>query len=120
MLVRIVQSLMTIFSYQLAVVNTHKIDPSCSNLNPGETLCLGNKGEDCSDTYVVQPDDTCDGVSAKTGVNSTMLHTNNPQINEQCGNLYVGEVSLRSHVEPWHEAGATVSRTIFPSSGTIE
>ena len=54
-------------------------------------------GTDCKDTYVVIPDDTCDGVASTFGINTTMLYTNNPQLDEQsCGNMYVGEVSYFS------------------------
>ncbi|KAG6328517.1 hypothetical protein ID866_10572 [Astraeus odoratus] len=79
-------------TYQLAVVNYPNIDPGCTNLVPGSTICLGNEGEDCQTTYVVQLGDTCDGVSSMAYVNNTILYLNNPQINADCSNLYVGEV----------------------------
>jgi len=78
-------------TYQLAVVNP-KIDSQCSNLTPGDTLCLGYAGEDCNQTYIVRKDDTCDLISQRTGVNSTLLWANNPQINNECTNIYIGEV----------------------------
>ncbi|KAI6023406.1 hypothetical protein EDC04DRAFT_2869562 [Pisolithus marmoratus] len=79
-------------TYQVAVVNYGNIDPDCDNLMPGETICLGFAGEDCQTTYVVQLGDTCDDISAAYGVNTTILYMNNPQINEDCSNIYVGEV----------------------------
>ncbi|KAH7890358.1 hypothetical protein F5I97DRAFT_1834858 [Phlebopus sp. FC_14] len=79
-------------TYQLAVVNIDAIDAECSNLQPGGSICLGWEGEDCTETYVVQPNDTCDGISASTGVNSTILWLNNPQIDADCSNIYIGEV----------------------------
>ena len=79
------------FSYQLAVINP-EIDEQCSNLLPGQVLCLGTEGEDCQKTYVVTKDNTCDGITFAHGLNSTILSLNNPQINTECTNIYVGEV----------------------------
>jgi hypothetical protein len=36
--------------------------------------------------------DTCDAVAAAHSVNTTLLHENNPQINPECTNIYIGEV----------------------------
>jgi len=80
-------------SYQLVVTNDGRIDSACSNLVQGELICLGNKGEDCSDTYVVRENDTCDRIITVHRLNSTLLYLNNPQINEACDNIYIGEVS---------------------------
>lgn len=80
-------------SYQLAVVNQGHIDEACSNLIPGDEICLGNAGEDCTTTYTVKDSDTCDGINTAHGLNSTILSLNNPQINEACDNIYIGEVS---------------------------
>jgi len=79
-------------TYQLAVYNMKKIDGNCDNLVPGEKLCLGKKGADCKTTYVVGEGDTCGSITSATGVNSTLLNLNNPQINDGCTNIYVGEV----------------------------
>ncbi|KAJ8456962.1 hypothetical protein ONZ45_g18509 [Pleurotus djamor] len=79
-------------TYQLATVNHGIIDSACSNLQIGATICLGYEGEDCSTTYVVKPDDTCSQIAAAHGINSTILYGNNPQINDGCTNIYVGEV----------------------------
>ena len=78
--------------YQLAVLNP-SINAACDNLQPGQSLCLGKTGEDCTATYVVKPNDTCDLVVSQSGTNSTMLWANNPQIDAGCTNIYVGEVS---------------------------
>lgn len=83
-------------SYQLAVLNVG-INPQCTNLVPGETLCLGNADEDCSDTYAVQSDDTCESISEHSGVPLDMIFLNNPEIDDDCSNLYVGQVS---HIHP--------------------
>ena len=80
-------------SYQLSAINPAIINKGCSNLTPGESICLGFVGEDCSTTQVVQPDDTCAGIAATNGLNMTILHLNNPQLDKSC-DIYVGEVRL--------------------------
>lgn len=82
------------FSYQLAVVNEGIIDANCDNLQIGASICLGWQGEDCSTTYVVQAGDDCDDVAYNWGINSTIFSANNPQLNQQCDNLYIGEVTF--------------------------
>jgi len=79
-------------TYQIAVANYQTINDACSNLQIGQAICLGNVGQDCQSVYTVQGGDSCDAVSLKFGINSTMLQTNNPQIDEACDNIYVGEV----------------------------
>lgn len=83
---------MTDSRYQLAVANWPTINDDCTNLQPNSTICLGDVGEDCQTTYVVKLGDTCDGVSYAAGINDTILVLNNPQIDQGCSNLYVGEV----------------------------
>ena len=36
--------------------------------------------------------DTCDAIASAHNVNTTLLHENNPQINPDCTNIYIGEV----------------------------
>jgi LysM repeat protein len=36
--------------------------------------------------------DTCDAIAAAHNVNTTLVHENNPQINPDCSNIYIGEV----------------------------
>jgi LysM repeat protein len=78
-------------TYQLAMANP-SINKDCSNLIPGQNLCLGNTGEDCQDVYVVKANDSCQKIYDASGTNSTLLYLNNPQINQACTNIYVGEV----------------------------
>ncbi|KAJ3576826.1 hypothetical protein NP233_g155 [Leucocoprinus birnbaumii] len=106
-------------TYQLAVVNHGIVDDSCSNLMPGDSICLGWPGEDCTNTYVVQDNDTCDGINAAHGLNSTILYLNNPQINEACDNIYIGEVlCVANNVQvPAAPAGAIPATTI-PATAT--
>jgi len=79
-------------TYQLAVNNLNTINANCSNLQPGGTLCLGSVGADCHTTHVVVANDTCDIISSAAGINNTMLTMNNPQINADCSDIYIGEV----------------------------
>ncbi|KAH9060510.1 hypothetical protein EDB87DRAFT_1561813 [Lactarius vividus] len=78
-------------TYQLAVVNP-EINHDCTNLLPGQKLCLGHSGKDCTTTYVVKPNDDCDIVSSAYNINATVLYHNNPQLNADCSNMYIGEV----------------------------
>jgi hypothetical protein len=75
-------------------LNSAFINSGCTNLIPDSTICLGLTGQDCSDVHVVQSGDICDDIMQKAGINSTMLWGNNPQINQECTNIYTGEVSL--------------------------
>ncbi|KAF9261108.1 hypothetical protein L218DRAFT_946301 [Marasmius fiardii PR-910] len=79
-------------TYQLATINAGHIDQACSNLQPGDSICLGYENEDCTSTYVVQADDTCDAVVQAHSIDMTSFIANNPQINDQCNNMYIGEV----------------------------
>ncbi|KAJ7489568.1 hypothetical protein FB451DRAFT_693571 [Mycena latifolia] len=79
-------------SYQLQTINAGYIDADCSNLMPDANICLGYAGEDCSTTYVVVADDTCDLITSSHGISTDVLHANNPQINAACDNIYIGEV----------------------------
>jgi len=78
-------------TYQLAVINKD-INDKCSNLMPKQTICLGYEGEDCKTVYVVTKGDTCDKIATTFGMNTTILYENNPQIDTQCHNIYIGEV----------------------------
>ncbi|KAH9073113.1 hypothetical protein EDB83DRAFT_2360945 [Lactarius deliciosus] len=77
-------------TYQLAVVNPG-INHDCTNLLPGQKLCLGHSGNDCTTTYVVKANDDCNIVSSAYNINATVLSHNNPQLNADCSNMYIGE-----------------------------
>ncbi|TCD66883.1 hypothetical protein EIP91_000781 [Steccherinum ochraceum] len=79
-------------TYQLAVTNHPTINDGCNNLQPGQQLCLGFVDQDCTNTYVVQGGDTCEGVASNHGINATLFNINNPQLHAECDNLYIGEV----------------------------
>ncbi|KAI0662626.1 hypothetical protein C8Q70DRAFT_571745 [Cubamyces menziesii] len=107
-------------TYQLAVVNSGSINSGCDNLQPGQVLCLGTEGEDCSTTHVVQPDDTCDGITANYNINATLLYANNPQIASDCGNLYIGEVLCvaNSVAVPSPISGSPLPAATIPATAT--
>jgi LysM repeat protein len=94
-------------TYQLAVINPSKINKGCSNLVPGDSICLGFVGTDCSTTQVVKSGDTCSDIAASNGLNMTILRLNNPQVGDPC-DIYVGEVLCTSK---------TVEVPDIPSSG---
>ncbi|KAG6840384.1 hypothetical protein C0991_007045 [Blastosporella zonata] len=111
-------------TYQLSAVNP-QIDSTCSNLVPGNQICLGYSGEDCSTTYVVVADDTCAQIAANHGFNTTILFMNNPQIDStDCSNIYIGEVLCVSgavQVPPQPSGplpGATIPVTAAPANPT--
>jgi len=102
-------------TYQLAVYNLKKVDHKCSNLEPGSTLCLGKKGADCKTTHVVSEGDTCDSISQAAGVNNTILNLNNPQINDGCTNIYLGEVLCTAKTVDVPHAPASGASVPIPS-----
>lgn len=91
-------------TYQLASANTQTIDPTCSNLQPGQSLCLAWAGYDCTELATVQAQDSCQDILAAANINMTALLYNNPQIGQDCAGLYVGEVlcvSASAAVSPY-------------------
>ncbi|KAJ9104948.1 hypothetical protein QFC19_003743 [Naganishia cerealis] len=100
-------------TYQLALVNSPTVDAGCTNLLPGQELCLGWKGMDCSVVHMVVMDDTCSLIASKyDNLPLSTLYANNPQVDaESCNNLYVGQVlcvSPEQYTYPWIQ---------LPSSG---
>ncbi|KAI0329340.1 hypothetical protein GY45DRAFT_1325117 [Cubamyces sp. BRFM 1775] len=79
-------------SFQLLLDNPGVINAACSNLMPGEILCLGVVGQDCTDVHVVQPGDVCVNIANEAGILLSTLLANNPNVNSACSNLHVGEV----------------------------
>ncbi|KAI0045935.1 carbohydrate-binding module family 50 protein [Auriscalpium vulgare] len=104
-------------TYQLAVANP-QISDDCGNLVPGDNLCLGWAGEDCTTTYVVKQDDSIEAISGAAGVNSTVFLLNNPQIDSDGDNLYIGEVvcTSTSVQVPAKPADGKVPGSAIPSS----
>ncbi|KGB78511.2 hypothetical protein CNBG_4349 [Cryptococcus deuterogattii R265] len=79
-------------TYQLALVNDATIDENCDNLAPDESVCLGIEGQDCTKVYTVVANDTCAWIQEMYGISNETLYANNPQIDAECENIYVGEV----------------------------
>jgi len=105
-------------TFQLATVNSGAVNGGCTNLTPGQTICLALKPEeDCTTTYTVAGGDTCADIASKHAVNATILNLNNPQINDDCSNIYPGEVLCTAktvQVPPTPATGVVV-----PAPGTI-
>ncbi|EIM84050.1 uncharacterized protein STEHIDRAFT_170450 [Stereum hirsutum FP-91666 SS1] len=78
-------------TYQLAAANP-EINADCSNLFPGETLCLGLTGQDCTSTAVITSGDSCASIAATAGIADSTLLANNPNVNAECTNIYPNEV----------------------------
>ncbi|PPQ76725.1 hypothetical protein CVT26_004433 [Gymnopilus dilepis] len=90
-------------TYQLATANAGIIDPACDNLFVGETryspylkleqvICLGLTGHDCDTVHVVANGDGCPDIATAAGISLADLLANNPNINADCSNIYIGEV----------------------------
>lgn len=58
---------------------------------PEQVICLGEAGMDCTKIYTVVAGDTCDWIDEQYGMGLETLYSNNPQINDECTNVYVGE-----------------------------
>ncbi|KAK7461894.1 hypothetical protein VKT23_008326 [Stygiomarasmius scandens] len=82
-------------TFQIANANP-VIDAACDNLQPGQIICLGLLGKDCSTTTVVESGSGCVTIAADAGIPlSTLLH-NNPNVASDCSNIYPGEVLCTS------------------------
>ncbi|KAF9449006.1 carbohydrate-binding module family 50 protein [Macrolepiota fuliginosa MF-IS2] len=79
-------------TFQLAHVNAATINPICTNLFAGETLCLGIAGQDCDTVHVVASGDNCEAIAATAGTDFATLVANNPNVDAGCTNIYPGEV----------------------------
>ncbi|KAI9454141.1 hypothetical protein BJY52DRAFT_1123028 [Lactarius psammicola] len=82
----------SVSTFQLANANKDAIDTFCDNIFPGENLCLGLEGEDCTDVVVVQSGDSCSAIADAANIPVSTLLANNPNVNTDCSNIYPGEV----------------------------
>ncbi|KAI9455948.1 hypothetical protein BJY52DRAFT_1278346 [Lactarius psammicola] len=82
----------SVSTFQLANSNQDAINTACDNIFPGELLCLGLEGKDCTTVTVVQSGDTCNAIASAAGISVTTLLANNPNIDGGCSNIYPGEV----------------------------
>lgn len=79
-------------TFQLAALNADKIDALCQHMQIGENLCLGTEGQDCTSVHVVSSGDSCATIQQTYQINSTILMSNNPNVDDECDNLYSGLV----------------------------
>ncbi|KAH9964190.1 hypothetical protein BC827DRAFT_56327 [Russula dissimulans] len=82
----------SVSTFQLANANKAAIDTFCDNIFPGELLCLGLNGQDCTTVAVVKAGDSCGTIANTAGIPVTTLLANNPNVNSGCSNIYPGEV----------------------------
>lgn len=79
-------------SWQIRFENSDFIDVECSNLYPGERICLGVVGRDCQQVHVVQPEETCASIAAASGLTTEGFRSANWRaVGDDCF-IYVGEV----------------------------
>lgn len=79
-------------TFQLALINTPEVNENCDNLLPDQEVCLGTAEYDCTKVYTVVENDTCEWLETMYGMTQETLHSNNPQINPDCTNIYIGQV----------------------------
>ena len=75
-------------------MNAGIINADCTNLFPGEELCLGITGQDCEVTPVVVSGDSCFSISQIAGTTTDIILANNPNVDAACDNIYPGEVRV--------------------------
>jgi len=63
-------------TYQIMCQNDG-IDGKCSDLHPGQNICLGRKGEYCEDTYVVRYPDTIQSIARRFNIPVEIVEANN-------------------------------------------
>ncbi|KAF9010959.1 hypothetical protein BDZ89DRAFT_1024395 [Hymenopellis radicata] len=105
-------------TYQLATINEGYIDATCSNLQPGATICLGYENEDCSSTHVVKAGDLCENIATTYSIDLTTLYNNNPNILADCSNMYIGEVLAVCSEVIVPPSGTSLVATAIPSTAT--
>ncbi|KAK0455680.1 uncharacterized protein EV420DRAFT_1481132 [Desarmillaria tabescens] len=78
-------------NYQLGRVNP-QIDANCDNLVPGQVICLGIIGQDCTETHTVTGGETCISITGDAGIGLDVFMCNNPNIDANCDNLDIDNV----------------------------
>ncbi|KAI0700452.1 hypothetical protein BC835DRAFT_1412046 [Cytidiella melzeri] len=79
-------------TFQLALANKATIDPLCDNLFPGEVICLGLTGQDCTTVYEVVSGDSCATIAQGADIQVATLLANNRNVDNACDNIYPDEV----------------------------
>lgn len=79
-----------IVSFQLTSANTGL---NCNNLLAGQSICLADVGQDCTDVHVVGMNENCASIAMDAHIPLTTLFANNGNINDpSCNNISVGDV----------------------------
>ncbi|KAI0714537.1 hypothetical protein C8Q76DRAFT_840566 [Earliella scabrosa] len=78
--------------FQLANVNKGIINADCTNLELGQTICLGIFGQDCQVVHIIGPGQTCESIARAAGTTVNILLANNPNVDNACTNLEIGQV----------------------------
>ncbi|KAI0299783.1 hypothetical protein BC826DRAFT_712248 [Russula brevipes] len=74
------------------MANNPAVNSGCTNLFPGQILCITPKTPTCTVTVVVKSGDTCNAIANAAGIPLATLMANNPAINSGCTNLFPGQV----------------------------
>ena len=69
-----------------------------------QVLCLGLVGQDCKTVHVVKTGDSCPTIASQANITDGQLLIDNPNVNPNCTNIYVGEVIKVSLPPPSHQA----------------
>ncbi|KAK1752213.1 carbohydrate-binding module family 50 protein [Echria macrotheca] len=100
-----------------AIIRAGSLNPQCSNLQVGQSLCLPSP---CT-LYRVQYDETCDSILAQhAGLDEISLLNWNPNINSLCSNLAVLAETLICVSPPGGEPGQGTPITTPPPTPTEE
>ncbi|CAL1696891.1 unnamed protein product [Somion occarium] len=111
----------SVSTFQLADVNKGIIDAACDNLFPGEVLCLGITGQDCTTVHVIAEGDFCASIAGNAGIPISTLLANNPNVNADCSNLGIGEVlCTASEIFVGGGSGTTTIEPPSPGTTTID
>ncbi|PPR06460.1 hypothetical protein CVT24_002621 [Panaeolus cyanescens] len=80
---------------QISNYDLERINPtiSCANLIQGHAICVDAPEVDCSAVYIVDGSEGgCSNIASAHDITFSELRTLNPNINEQCTNIYIGQV----------------------------
>jgi len=80
-------------TYQIMCQND-LINGVCTNLHPDQNICLGRKGEDCKDTYVVKWGDSAESIAREFNIPLGIFEDNN-----YCYHSSSGKICPRFNVE---------------------
>ncbi|KAI0031257.1 hypothetical protein K488DRAFT_71559 [Vararia minispora EC-137] len=67
-------------TYQILSVNSPTVNSGCTNIFPGEVICLAIEGQDCQPVAVVQDGDSCSSIASGAAINISTLLANNPNL----------------------------------------